>query len=105
MGNHLPEGECWVRIAAEFLILVRKVIGRNRGDEGVVFCIAFFLSVDHLHPAGTPLIWFSPPGRENVIRLVSWLICSVLVTVKVCGNNIDFGNVSSFEGAFWAASS
>jgi hypothetical protein len=50
MGNHLPEGECWVRIAAEFLILVRNVIGRNR-SEGMVFCIVVvFCFVTYILP-------------------------------------------------------
>jgi hypothetical protein len=101
MGNHLPEGECWVRIAAEILILLEGDGLQMWRWYGFLLLVSFLC---YLHPAGTPLIWFSAPGKENVIRLVSWLICSVLVTVKVCENNIDFGNVRSLEGAFWAES-
>jgi hypothetical protein len=57
-----------------------------------------------LQPAGTPLTWFSPRGREKVMRLVSWLICSVLVTVRVCAKTSVRGRLRRFVGGFWAES-
>lgn len=57
-----------------------------------------------LQPAGTPLICSAPPGRAKVMRLVSWLICSVWVTVRVCAKSSVRGRLRRLVGGLDAES-
>lgn len=60
---------------------------------------------EDIHPAGTPLTSPLPPGSLNVMRFVSWLICSELATVKVWLKSIVLGNARVLIGELLAESS
>lgn len=59
----------------------------------------------YVHPAGTPLISLLPPGSLNVMRFVSWLICSELETVRVWLNSIVLGTARVLVGGMLVESS
>lgn len=60
---------------------------------------------DGVHPAGTPLTCDFSPGRAKVTLFVSWLTCSLCVTVSRLLKSIPLGNVKALVGGLLAESS